>query len=53
MTLKDASAYNIHFQDANAKLIDTLSFDDYQEGTPGSYQQFCKHFLAPLLLMRK
>jgi len=52
MTLKDASAYNIQFQDANAKLIDTLSFDDYQEGTPWvAYQQFCKHFLAPLLLM--
>ena len=52
MTLKDASAYNIQFQDNDPLLIDTLSFEIYKEGSPwDGYQQFCKHFLAPLLLM--
>ena len=52
MILKDASAYNIQFIKGIPKLIDTLSFDFYREGTPwGAYGQFCRHFLAPLLLM--
>ncbi len=52
MTLKDASAYNIQFIDGKFKLIDTLSFDFYKENTPWiAYGQFCRHFLAPLLLM--
>ena len=52
MTLKDASAYNIQFQDGNAILIDSLSFEAYQEGQPWvAYRQFCQHFLAPLSLM--
>jgi ribosomal protein L11 methylase PrmA len=52
MTLKDASAYNIQFQENKAILIDTLSFEEYKEGRPwDGYNQFCKHFLAPLLLM--
>ena len=33
-------------------LIDTLSFEIYQEGQPWvAYKQFCQHFLAPLALM--
>ncbi len=53
MILKDASAYNIQFDRGTAKLIDTLSFDFYKEGTAWvAYGQFCRHFLAPLLLMR-
>ncbi|TAK12981.1 MAG: SAM-dependent methyltransferase [Anaerolineae bacterium] len=54
LTLKDASAYNIQFRVADAKpvLIDTLSFEVYEEGRPWvAYRQFCQHFLAPLALM--
>jgi hypothetical protein len=52
MSLKDASAYNIQFRHGKATLIDTLSFEIYQEGSPWvAYRQFCQHFLAPLALM--
>lgn len=52
MSLKDASAYNIQFVKARPVLIDTLSFETYQEGKPWvAYRQFCQHFLAPLALM--
>jgi ribosomal protein L11 methylase PrmA len=54
MTLKDASAYNIQFYKGKPVLIDTLSFDDYEDGKPwDAYRQFCQHFLAPLALMAK
>lgn len=52
MILKDASCYNVQFIGCNPIFIDTLSFDFYKEGTPwGAYGQFCRHFMAPLLLM--
>ncbi len=52
MTLKDASSYNIQFSHGKPKLIDTLSFEVYKEGSPWiAYRQFCQHFLAPLALM--
>ncbi len=52
LSLKDASAYNIQFMDGRPILIDTLSFEPYQEGQPWvAYRQFCQHFLAPLALM--
>src|SRR6185369_7393711 len=52
MSLKDASAYNIQFVRGKATLIDTLSFETYNEGEPWvAYRQFCQHFLAPLALM--
>ena len=52
MSLKDASAYNIQFYNGRFCLIDTLSFETYQEGKPWTaYRQFCQHFLAPLTLM--
>jgi hypothetical protein len=52
MSLKDASAYNIQFVRGKATLIDTLSFEIYNEGEPWvAYRQFCQHFLAPLALM--
>jgi len=52
MTLKDSSAYNIQFQNGKPILIDTLSFEKYEEGQPWkAYRQFCQHFLAPLALM--
>jgi len=51
MTLKDASAYNIQFHQGAALLIDTLSFQRYEEGAAWiAYRQFCQHFLAPLAL---
>lgn len=54
MSLKDASAYNIQFVGMDAKLLDTLSLEQYQEGKPWvAYRQFCEHFLAPLALMAK
>lgn len=53
MVLKDASAFNIQFLRGRPVLIDTLSFEAYEEGRPWmAYRQFCEHFLAPLLLMR-
>lgn len=52
MSLKDASAFNIQFHHGRPILIDTLSFEPYQEGLPWiAYRQFCQHFLAPLALM--
>ncbi len=52
MILKDASAYNVQFLHGQPVLIDTLSFDIYQEGMPWiAYGQFCRHFIAPLLMM--
>ena len=52
MVLKDASAYNVQFLGARPLFIDTLSFDNYEEGAPWvAYRQFCQHFLAPLALM--
>ncbi len=52
LSLKDASAYNIQFVGAQAVLIDTLSFEKYEAGSPWvAYRQFCQHFLAPLALM--
>lgn len=54
MILKDASAYNVQFQNGRPLLIDTLSFTPYEEGQIWeSYRQFCQHFLAPLLLMAR
>ncbi len=52
MSLKDASAFNIQFLEGKPILIDTLSFEKYQEGKPWvAYKQFTEHFLAPLTLM--
>ncbi len=52
MSLKDASVYNIQFFHGRPILLDTLSFEKYQEGQPWiAYKQFCQHFLAPLALM--
>jgi hypothetical protein len=52
MSLKDATAFNILFQNTTPVFIDTLSFATYRDGEPWvAYRQFCEHFLAPLLLM--
>lgn len=52
MSLKDASAFNIQFLEGKPILIDTLSFEKYEEGKPWvAYKQFVEHFLTPLALM--
>lgn len=52
MTLKDASSYNIQFQQGQPIFIDTLSFEKYEEGQPWvAYRQFCQHFYCVLSLM--
>lgn len=52
MTLKDGTSYNIQFLDGKPILIDSLSFEIYEDGDIWRpYQQFCQHFLAPLSLM--
>lgn len=52
MSLKDASAYNIQFDQGRPIFIDTLSFEAYRDDEPWqAYRQFCQHFLAPLTLM--
>jgi hypothetical protein len=52
MSLKDSSAYNIQFHNGRPILIDTLSFERYRPDEPWiAYGQFCRHFLAPLVLM--
>lgn len=54
LVLKDASAYNVQFIGYRPVFIDILSLEEYKEGTPwAAYAQFCRHFLAPLLLMAK
>lgn len=54
MSLKDASAFNIQFLRGHPVLIDTLSFEQYEEGRPWvAYRQFCEHFLAPLMLISR
>ncbi len=51
MILKDATPYNIQFYKGDPILIDTLSFEKYEEGKPWiAYRQFCEMFLAPLCL---
>jgi ribosomal protein L11 methylase PrmA len=51
LILKDASAFNVQFAGSRPLLIDTLSFEIYEENRPWvAYRQFCEHFLAPLAL---
>ncbi|MEZ5399593.1 MAG: hypothetical protein R2729_07970 [Bryobacteraceae bacterium] len=51
MSLKDASAFNVQFRGARPVFIDTLSFEANAGGPWPAYDQFCRHFLAPLALM--
>ena len=51
LSLKDANNFNIQFYRGKPILIDTLSFEKYEEGKPWvAYKQFCENFLAPLAL---
>ncbi|MBN9380143.1 MAG: class I SAM-dependent methyltransferase [Chitinophagaceae bacterium] len=51
MILKDASPFNIQFQQGAPLFIDTLSFEKYDASLPWvAYRQFCECFLFPLYL---
>ena len=51
ITLSDASAYNIQFNNSNPVFIDFLSFRRYIDGELWfGHRQFCEQFLNPLLL---
>jgi hypothetical protein len=53
-TLRDASAFNVQFRAGRPVLIDSLSFEPHEDGSPWvAYRQFCEHFLAPLALMAR
>ncbi|MDX1460862.1 MAG: hypothetical protein R3348_07380 [Xanthomonadales bacterium] len=50
-TLKDATPYNIQFDDGRPVFIDIASFETLQPGSAwAGYRQFCEMFLFPLLL---
>jgi hypothetical protein len=51
MSLKDASFFNVQFQRCRPVFIDTSSFEQHVPRPWPAYRQFCRHFLAPLLLM--
>lgn len=53
MSLKDASAFNVQFRGSRPVFIDTLSFERNDGGPWAAYNQFCRHFLAPLSLMSR
>lgn len=49
--LSDATPYNMQFHNGRPVHIDTLSLRPYREGEPWlGYNQFCRMFLAPLLV---
>ncbi|MBN2800309.1 MAG: class I SAM-dependent methyltransferase [Deltaproteobacteria bacterium] len=51
LTTRDASAYNVQWDGHRPVFIDTLSLGPWTDGRPWEgYQQFCRHFLAPLAL---
>jgi len=53
MILKDASNFNVMFENCRPIFIDHGSFTAYRPDTPWrAYRQFVMHFLAPLLLMK-
>ncbi len=52
MILKDATPYNFSFYNGNCVLIDTSSFNLFEEGKPWmAYRQFCEEILGPFTLM--
>jgi len=51
VSLSDASAYNVQFNQSKLVFIDHLSFRRYKEGEFWTgHRQFCEQFLNPLLL---
>lgn len=53
MSLKDAGGFNIQFLNGRPILIDSLSFERFDNRPWVAYRQFCQHFLNPLILMSK
>jgi len=52
LSLKDATAYNVAYDQGRPRWIDTLSFERLTPGRPWiAYRQFCQFFLAPLAVM--
>lgn len=50
-SLKDATAFNVTFQNGKAIFIDTLSIEKYKINAPWkALKQFNEHFFGPLLL---
>ena len=53
MILKDASIFNVQFIGYKPIFIDTASFEMYNLNQHwNGYQQFCRHFFAPLALSK-
>ncbi len=51
MGLKDATPFNIQFENGRPIFIDTLSLELYEQAKPWiAYRQFCECFLFPLFL---
>ncbi len=51
LTLKDATAFNVQPFEGRMVFIDHTSFEETDKKMPWRpYSQFCKHFLAPLLM---
>ncbi len=49
--LRDASSFNVQYDGARLRLIDTLSIGPKPPDSPWvAYGQFCSHFLAPLAM---
>ena len=52
--LKDASAWNVVFDDAKPVFIDVTSFEIYKkERVWFAHGQFCRHFIIPLILHKE
>lgn len=53
MSLKDATPFNIQFEENRPIFIDTLSFEEIKNNNYSwkAYKQFCENFLSPLVLM--
>ncbi|SFR88753.1 hypothetical protein SAMN05428960_2713 [Mitsuaria sp. PDC51] len=51
--LKDASAWNVIFDDGRPVFCDLLSFDPLRERRWWAAGQFARHFILPLLLSRQ
>lgn len=51
VTLSDASTFNMQFVEGEIQHIDVLSLRAYKDGEPWvGYNQFCRLFIAPLLV---
>jgi hypothetical protein len=52
--LKDASAWNVVFDEAKPVFIDVTSFEIYKkERVWFAHGQFCRHFIIPLILHKE